>query len=367
MSLKVVAYTDAAGRGGAEISFGHLLTHLPSEVEVTVAGTSPAIVRWLANRRLGVDVRLLPANDIGAFATHLATFLRLRPHVVHVNRYVPWCAATGILAALSTPGARVVTVDQLPLRTVDAVRLWRTRALTLRVDARVAVGEASARQLEDFYALGRDSVHSIPNGVPDVPPPPRRRDENRPLVVGAVGRLDAMKGFDVLLRAVSRLSDVRVVIIGEGDERSGLEQLAAEQGISNRVSLTGWDDNPRNRFPGFDVFALPSRSEGFPLTLVEAMFAGLPIVASRVGSVAEAVIDGETGLLVEPGDIEGLTKALTRLRDDPPLRKELGARARLAAVQKHAAEGMATTYLDLWKEVVARPRVPRLRVRELKA
>ena len=78
--------------------------------------------------------------------------------------------ATVTLAALSIPGARVVTIDQLPLRTVEASWLWRTRSLTLRVDAAVAVGEASARRMEDFYALGRSSVRSIPNGVHGMPP-----------------------------------------------------------------------------------------------------------------------------------------------------------------------------------------------------
>jgi glycosyltransferase involved in cell wall biosynthesis len=200
-----------------------------------------------------------------------------------------------------------------------------------------------------------------------VPLPPRQHDRDGPLVIGAVGRLDAMKGFDLLLHAVSRLSDVRVIIVGEGDERPRLERLAAEQGISNRVSLPGWDDNPRNWLSKFDVFTLPSRSEGFPLTLVEAMFAGLPIIASQVGSVAEAVTDEETGLLVEPGNVEELTKGLARLRDNPSLRQELGAKARVEATQKHTAERMAKAYLDLWIEVIARPPASRLRVRELKA
>ncbi len=352
---------------GPRSVFGHLLAHLPGEVGVTVAGTSPSIVRWLADRRPGIEVRLLPGNGLMGLAAHLAAFRRLRPHVVHVNRCVPCSAATGILAALCTPGTRVVTVDQLPLRTVNPHELWRTRVLTLRVDAAVAVGEASARRLEDFYALGRHSVRSIPNGVPQTLLAFRSPNGDRLLTIGAVGRLDAMKGFDVLIRAVSRLSDVRVVIVGEGDERPRLERLATERGISDRVSMPGWDDNPRVRLPEFDAFALPSRSEGFPLALVEAMLAGLPVVASRVGSVAEALNEGKGGLLVEPDDVEGLARALARLRDDPPLRQRLGEKARARAIQEYTAEPMAKAYLSLWKEVVACPPAPRLRVRSIKA
>lgn len=161
----------------------------------------------------------------------------------------------------------------------------------------MAVGETRARRLEDFHALGRHPVRSIPNGVPDIPLTPRRRDGAGPIFIGVVGRLDAMTGHDVLLRAVSRLSNTRVVIVGEGDERSRLDRLTLELGIRDGVSLPGWDDAPRERLSGFDVFALPSRAEGFPLALLEAMFAGLPLAASRVGSVAEAVTDGESALL----------------------------------------------------------------------
>ena len=216
---RVLVYTAAPGLGGAEISLGHLLAHASPAVDVIVAGTSPQVVTHLSGRRPGTPGVVLPASGPRAPAAQLAAFRRLRPQVVHVNRHVPWAAATAIAAALATPAARVVTVDQLPLRTVDLLELWRTRMLTLRADAAVAVGEASARRLEDFYALGRGSVRSIPNGVPD--PGVRRRDRPAaaPLVVGAVGRLDPMKGHDVLLRALARVDGVRLTLVGRAPRR----------------------------------------------------------------------------------------------------------------------------------------------------
>jgi glycosyltransferase involved in cell wall biosynthesis len=215
--------------------------------------------------------------------------------------------------------------------------------------------------MEDWYALGRGSAESVPNCVPDValPPPPPRRDGR--LVIGSVGRLDAMKAHDVLLRALARLDGARLVVVGEGAGRPGLEKLAAELGVADRVELPGWADAPAEELVGFDVFCLPSRSEGFPLSVVEAMLAGLPVVATRVGSVAELVADGRTGLVVERDDVDGLTAALARLRDDAGLRARLGAAGRERARARYTVEHMARAYERLWARVVATPRTPRLR------
>lgn len=362
--LRVVAYTDAPGIGGAEISLGHLVATVSRDIEVTVLGTSQLVVDAIAARRPQVSSAVLPATGPRSSMAHFAALYQLRPDVVHVNLCTPWAGATGLVAALTLPGARVVRVDQLPLRTTDAIELWRTRALSLRVDAHVAVGEASARRMEDFYALGRSAVLSIPNCVPDVAgdpgPPPARSDGQ--IVVGSVGRLNLMKAHDVLLRAIAQVDRVRVIVLGEGAQRTALEKLATELGVSDRFELPGWVDNPRAHLPGFDVMALPSRSEGFPLAIVEAMLAARPVVATRVGSVPEAVTDGETGILVDKDDVDGLAAALRRLRDDPQLRVRLGQRGREVAVAHFTVEHMSASYERLWHEVLVAPQAPRLRV-----
>lgn len=362
--LRVVAYTDSAGIGGAEISLGHLIATVSGDIDLTVLGISRLVVDAIAARRPLASRVVLTASGSFTAAAHLTALLRLRPDVVHVNLCTPWAGATGLAAALMLPNARVVRVDQLPLRTTDAIALWRTRALSLRVDAHVAVGEASAQRMEDFYALGRGTVLSIPNCVPDVvgdPEPPIARPSGQ-LVVGSVGRLDRMKAHDVLLRAIAQVDEVRVVVLGEGEQRTALLKLAADLGVSDRLDLPGWVDNPRDRLPCFDVIALPSRSEGFPLAIVEAMLAARPVVATRVGSVAEAVADGETGILVNKDDVDGLAAALRRLRDEPALRVRLGRRGREVARDRFTVEHMAASYSRLWHQVVAAPQAPRFRV-----
>jgi glycosyltransferase involved in cell wall biosynthesis len=360
-SLRVVAYTDARGMGGAEFSLGHLVAAVSPDIAVTVLGVAENVVGAIARQRPGAEAIVLPG--VPSLAAHLATLHRLRPDIVHLNLCTPWAGATGLAAALTLPQARVVRVDQLPLRTTDAVQLWRTRALSLRVDAHVAVGVASARRMEDFYALGRHTVRSVPNGVPDrVPQTQTVAPQSAQLRIASVGRLDAMKAHDVLLRAIAQVDDTHLTIWGDGAERSALETLALDLGLGDRVALPGWVDDPSEQLPDVDVFVLPSRSEGFPLAIVEAMLAARPVIATRVGSVAEAVLEGETGLLVEKDDVAGLANALRRLKDDAALRDRLGQQGRAIAAAEFTAQVMAQRYEQLWRELVARPRSPRLRV-----
>ncbi|MGF1536938.1 MAG: glycosyltransferase [Elainellaceae cyanobacterium] len=354
----IVIYTDAAGVGGAEISAGHLVAL--TSAKVTVVGVSQSVVEAIASRRAE---RAAESVVVGKgplpFWEHWDTFRRLNPDIIHLNLCTPWAGAIALAAALCTP-ARVVRVDQLPLRTTDLVTLLRTRFLSLRVDAHVSVGRGAARLMEDFYALGRGSVLSIPNGVPDRSPHavPPAKTLTGPLRVASVGRLDPMKGHDLLLRAIAQIPDAKLTILGEGGWRSHLEQMAQDLGVAARVSMPGWVD-PQDFLPQVDVVAQPSRSEGFPLAIVEAMLAARPVVATRVGSVAEAVRHGETGLLVEKDDVVGLVAALRQIRE-PEVAARLGAQGRQVAVQAMSAKVMAAAYEALWARLSRQPARPRL-------
>lgn len=361
--LRVIVYTDSAGIGGAEISLGHLVATVSHNVDITVVGVSQTVVNFVADRRPQTARIILPERGIRSVLSHLFAFQQLHPDIIHVNLCTPWAGAIGLTAALLLPNVRVVRVDQLPLRTTDAVMLWRTRALSLRTDAHVAVGEASARRMEDFYALGRNSVISIPNGVPDLADiPPFPSQSSKTMVVGSIGRLDAMKAHDVLLRAVAHVEGVHVVILGEGEQRSALEVLADELGIRDRVELPGWVSQPRSHLSRFDVVVLPSRSEGFPLAMVEAMLSARPVIATRVGSMPEAIINGQTGILIEKNDVTGLAKALCDLRDNPLQRIHLGKQAREMAIAHFTVEAMTALYQQLWLKLPTSPRAPRLHV-----
>src|SRR5207244_12000408 len=160
------------------------------------------------------------------------------------------------------------------------------------------------------------------------------------------------KGYDVLLHALSALPDAALVLVGDGPERRALEALASSLGLDERVLFAGWQAQPRRYLTTVDVFALPSRFEGFPLAVVEAMLAELPVVASDVGSVPEAVREGETGLLVPPDDPARLAAALRRLPAEPPLRLRLGEQGRALALERFTAAAMARSFERLYEEIL---------------
>ena len=153
-------------------------------------------------------------------------------------------------------------------------------------------------------------------------------------LIGAVGRLSAEKGFDILIRAVDQLLrrgvDLELAIVGEGDEKSNLQNLIAELGHSEHIHLLGyWSDMPA-AYGAMDVFALSSLREGLPNVLLEAMAMEVPVVATRIAGVPRLIQSEQNGLLVQPGSIQELTEGLVRLLDDAHLRVRL---ARLAGRQ----------------------------------
>ncbi|WP_088252732.1 glycosyltransferase [Fimbriiglobus ruber] len=144
------------------------------------------------------------------------------------------------------------------------------------------------------------------------------------MLIGAVGRLAPEKAFDLLIRAIHDLNgrgvNVRLVVVGEGDDRPRLEALARDLGVSDRVILAGWQSDVRTYFEAMDVFALSSLREGLPNVLLEAMALEVPVVASRIAGIPRLIQDGRNGFLVDAGDLPALTRSLYGLLTNPDLR-----------------------------------------------
>jgi glycosyltransferase involved in cell wall biosynthesis len=170
-------------------------------------------------------------------------------------------------------------------------------------------------------------------------------------VIGSLGRLEPQKGYDVLVHSLSELPGVTAVIVGEGSERGRLVRLAERLGVSERLVLPGRSDDARRYLTIFDVFVLPSRFEAFPLAIVEAMLAEVPVVATDVGSVSEAVLEGQTGTLVARDDPSSLAGAVRDLLEDPQRARELGRRGREVAVERFTSAAMARAFEALYDEV----------------
>jgi glycosyltransferase involved in cell wall biosynthesis len=353
--IRVAYYCDSAEIGGAEISLGNLLAALGTRVRPIVIATHAEVIERLTAGGADVAAELVPQihrkRDLAAIGAHFGVFRRLRPDIAHVVLNNPWASHWGVIAALSTRGSRTIAVEQLVLPAARRKNVWLKRMLTPRLAAHVAVGVRAAREIESLAGLRAGSIRTIHNGIPDVELEPLPRPVEGP-IVGSIGRLERQKGYDTLLRTLPELPGVTAVIVGEGTQRERLVALADELGVADRVLLPGWSDEARRHLTTFDVFCLPSRFEAFPLAVLEAMLAGLPIVASDVGSVSEAVREGETGLLVRPDDPVGLAAALRELVGDAGRRGALGAAARRLALERFTVEAMARAYELLYDEIL---------------
>ena len=197
----------------------------------------------------------------------------------------------------------------------------------------LAVGRHLAR-LAIERGAPEDHVWFIPNSVkaPTARATPFARAEGQPVKIVAAGRLHPKKGFDVLIQAVGKLRawdfDVTCEIAGEGDERDDLEGLIRELDLDPCVKLTGWTDDVAGFLATGDLFAFPSHQEGFPLTLLEAMSVGLPVVATEIDGPDEILEEGVNGRLVPDDDPDRLAEALGELISDRETARRLGAAAR---------------------------------------
>jgi glycosyltransferase involved in cell wall biosynthesis len=351
---RIAVYTDAPRVGGAERSLANLVAALSPRFEVAVLAVESTVIDEVVAGRPSARSELLPfirsRHDVRAIAAHAKALWSVRPDVFHANLISPWSCQMAIFLALLAPRVRVVAVEQLPVPPADAQQRRLKRLTASRLHAHVAVGERSAREVERLVGLPRGAVRTIHNGVPD-PGAPADAGGSTHGVIGAVGRLEVQKGFDVLLRALAMLPDATASIVGDGPERGRLALLAADLGVADRVRWVGWSNTPTSFLPGFDVVAFPSRFEGFPLAVLEAMLAQRPVVASDVGSVREAVRHGDTGLLVPADDPGALASALADLLADRELRRTLGARARTLVLERYTDTEMARSFEALYDEL----------------
>ncbi len=247
------------------------------------------------------------------------------------------------------------TAENLKVKLYNQLDRWSLSAAT-RV---VTVCEAFARELQDKGVL-KDRIEVIPNAIGTWNP------SNNPMEVpGAspdtmvllhVGRFSSEKNHTGLLRAAERIAvespelDFRLVLVGDGLEKSAVETLAARGAMGSRIWFTGHQSDVRQFFERADILTLPSWSEGSPNVILEAMAAGIPVVATRVGGIPDLVSDGQTGYLVEAGDEDALVERLRQLIGDRELRERLGAAGR-EKVKEFSVERHRERLLAVYRKV----------------
>ena len=353
---RVVAYTDATETGGAELGMATLLAGLSDRHDVTIMAVDEGVGRWIAGRRPGARLEVVPPVrgkwDLPPVIAHARAVRRLQPDVFHANLRIPWADQYGLAAALWVRAGAVIAVEQLITPSSSALQRRLKLLTSIFLDAHVAVGERLAREIEDEVGLPRGAIESIHNSVPESDAAPRDRPGDGP-VIGTVSRSAPEKRLDLLVRAVARLPEVTAVIVGGGREEAGLRSLAEECGVADRIIMAGWTDDPLPWLAALDVFVLPSDYEGLPHAIIEAMLAGVPVVATDAGSVREVVADGRTGSVVPRGDLDAIVAAIEALLDDPGRAAELGAAGRTRAREEFGTARMVAAYERVYDQVTS--------------
>jgi glycosyltransferase involved in cell wall biosynthesis len=351
------------------------------ESAMTEAETQLVNQQLAAAKKQGIEItnlfslvrRISPFNDLKAFVSIFRILRTSKPDIVHTHT-----SKAGILGRLTAWMARVPIIIHTPHGHVFYGHFGRSLSMIfLRMEK--LLGRITHHQIaltpeecSDYLNLGvsqPSNTSIIHSGVDfhrfskgEKQPTRKRKELCIPpdsLVIGYVGWLIPIKGVTYLVSAMARVVEHHpksvLVLVGKGDE-SGEEEIKLKEqveraGLEDKVRFLGWRPDVDEIMGCFDIFVLPSLNEGMGRVLVEAMAAGLPIVASRVGGISDLVKDGKNGLLVPPADAPALAKAIFDLLADKKTRNRMG-KAGTKMCRPYSAEAMVEQIDDLYRELL---------------
>jgi glycosyltransferase involved in cell wall biosynthesis len=383
--LRVITRLNIGGPAIHTILLTHALNDGRTFASTLVAGmTAPHEGDMLAlAREKGVVPTFLPSlgreisplDDLVSLAKMVRFIRQIKPDVVHTH--MAKAGTVGRLAAHMC-GVRLIVHTYhghvfhgyfSPTKT--RVFLTIERALGLLTDRVIVVGDGQREEIASYGVAARQKLVAIPLGLelvqfldaeqvrgqlrrelgiaPDVP------------LIGIVARLVPIKAHEVFFLAAKRvraaLPRAQFVVIGDGERRAELETLAAEMGLSDAVRFLGWRSDLKRVYADLDVVALSSRNEGSPVALIEALASARPVVSTAVGGVAEVVLDGETGLLVPPGDPAAFAESLVKLLNERHLAERLGLAGRQHVYPRYDSSRLVDDVRHLYlRELAARGR-----------
>jgi glycosyltransferase involved in cell wall biosynthesis len=379
--LKVLHIIDSAGLYGAEVMLLNLIAEqlrlglAPAVASIGAKGSPEKPLEQAAARR-GFEVakfRMAPGPNLAGALAVLRHARRNRFDLLHSHGY-KGNILFGFLPQrlrrmpmVSTLHGWTATEGLSKMRAYE----WLDARSLRHIDAVVLVSQAM-RSHPRLRNLNGTNFSVVNNGIPfatesaaaAVPAPFDGVEKQvidfcaQGFTVGAIGRLSAEKGFGRLIEALSLLKsqgrDVRLVIVGDGELRSELEGQVRSLGLGGRVMLPGYLQDARRLLTHFKVFVIPSFTEGLPITLLEAMQAVTPVVASAVGGIPEALGHGRDGILVTPGHPGEIAAGIIRCMADPAFARGAASRAQDRVRSEYDSRGMAAAYLRIYRQAAAR-------------
>ncbi|MFT4974544.1 MAG: glycosyltransferase involved in cell wall biosynthesis [Myxococcota bacterium] len=367
--LRVMIFITRGEPGGAQVHVLSLVAGLRAHVDVAVGVGDDDDYLACELRAAGVAVYVLPdlqrsidpRQDRRALRAMRTAIRGVQPHIVHTHS-----TKAGLLGRLAAKLEGLPAIHTAHAWSFSDGLAWRRKALAIptealagRITRRFIVVSAADREIALRYRVARpEQVRIIHNGVTDVPD---RADPagGAPPIIAMVARMAPPKDHDLLLQALAGVTaPFQVWLIGDGPGRAEVEAQLERLGLSDRTSLLGVRRDVPALLAQVQLFVLCSRQEGFPLATLEAMRAGLPVIASDVGGVREAVSHGQTGLLVGRGDEQSLRDGLQRLLSDPELRAAFGAAGRAAFDEHFSVALMVDRTLAVYAEVAREDGLP---------
>lgn len=368
MIKTVVHFMDTRAVGGAERIALQMMTALDRRAwrPVLLHHDEPWLTPFVElSAAHGIEHRIVPRIETVHDLTRMPRFWSViraeAPAVFHAHMTWPLSCKYGMLAAVlaRVPAVVATAHTRYPL---DDPFSSQPRLISRLVDRYMAVSEAVAGQLRTDFGIDASKVEVVHNGIDvDALRAPRSLALRESLtggravpVVMTVARLDAGKGHADLLRAAALVPDAVFAFVGEGPLRQTLESEARVAGVADRVRFLGQRDDVPALLACADLFVLPSLAEGLPLSVLEAMAAGVPVVATAFAGVEEVVQEDRTGLLAEPGNPPSLARAIARMLDDSQLAHNLSDAATHRLQDGHfTVNRMAAEVTRLYETVLA--------------
>lgn len=363
--MKLLYIITLAEHGGAQAHVRTLLARMQGQTELALA---TSVEGWLTEqaRALGVPVYLVPelvqplspGKDFRAVQAIHRLFRQLKPDLVHLHS-----SKAGLLGRVAARLAGIPTVftahgwafTEGASANRRRLAIWSER-LAAPLAARIISVSSYDTKLAGRCRVGRPGqVVTIHNGIPEMAGGRTAPDNPSSCRVVMTARFAPPKDQAALIRAVAQMPEIQLTLIGEGEFLAAAQALAAELGIQDRVVFLGARSDVPELLCQADVFALISNYEGFPISILEAMRAGLPIIASDVGGVREAVQPGVNGLLVPRADEATLVSALKALATDAQRRHYMGTASRQRFVEEFTDDAMLNAVWGVYLDALLRP------------
>ena len=368
----VVHFLDSDTFGGCEAVVLSLLAGLDRSrwKPILFHYDAPGITRLLNEvNQLGISCRVVPrmtgknkTNTLIQFCRQLSA---AKPTVFHAHLNWPLACRYGLVAAKLSRVPAIVATSHLyfPVPVERFGRLKQHLQASL-IDRYIAVSNEVKKRLCNDLGITELKVRVVHNGIQlapfDVPTDSNLRGllvngHERPIVF-TPARLHPQKGHTYLLEAAAQIPDALFVLAGDGPDRDSIKQLVRRLGLEARVRFLGQRQDIPQLLASCDLFVLPSLYEGLPISVLEAMAAGKPVIATATGGTDEAVVNGSTGILVPPGNSTELAAAIRRLLTDRGLAAQFGAAGRSRAKQMFSSDSMVCGVTRVYDELIKKKR-----------